>query len=84
MRRKNTKGKKQKPPKELPPLEFRSDDGFKILVGRNNIQNDKLSLKTAGKSDIWLHTQKIPGSHVVIFGEGREISDLSVEKLKVK
>ena len=46
---KKIKGKKQKPPKELPPLEFRSDDGFRILVGRNNIQNDKLSLKTAGK-----------------------------------
>lgn len=77
---KNTKGKKQKAPKELPPLEFRSDDGFKILVGRNNIQNDKLSLKTAGKNDMWLHTQKTPGSHVVIFGEGKEISDLAIEQ----
>lgn len=80
---KNTKGKKQKAPKELPPLEFRSDDGFKILVGRNNLQNDKLSLKTAGKNDMWLHTQKIPGSHVVIFGEGKEISDLSIEQAAV-
>lgn len=77
---KNTKGKKQKPPKELPPLEFRSDDGFRILVGRNNIQNDRLSLKTAGKNDMWLHTQKIPGSHVIIFAEGKEISDLSIEQ----
>ncbi len=77
---KNTKGKKKKPPKELPPYEFRSDDGFRILVGRNNVQNDKLSLKTANKNDMWLHTQKIPGSHVIIFGDGNEISDLSIEQ----
>lgn len=80
---KNTKGKKQKPPKELPPIEFKSSDGFKILVGRNNVQNEKLSLKTASKNDMWLHTQKIPGSHVVIFGEGREISDEAIEQAAV-
>lgn len=80
---KNTKGKKQKPPKELPPLEFCSDDGFKILVGRNNTQNDKLSLKTAAKNDMWLHTQKIPGSHVIIVSDGKEISDLSIEQAAV-
>lgn len=80
---KNTKGKKQKPPKELPPIEFKSSDGFKILVGRNNAQNEKLSLKTASKNDMWLHTQKIPGSHVVIFGEGREISDEAIEQAAV-
>lgn len=80
---KNIKGKKQKPPKELPPLEFCSSDGFRILVGRNNAQNEKLSLKTAIKSDMWLHTQKIPGSHVIIMGEGREISDESIEEAAV-
>lgn len=80
---KNTKGKKQKPPKELPPIEFKSSDGFKILVGRNNVQNEKLSLKTAAKNDMWLHTQKIPGSHVVIFGEGREISDEAIEQAAI-
>ncbi len=80
---KNIKGKKQKPPKELPPMEFRSSDGYKILVGRNNVQNEKLSLKTATKNDMWLHTQKIPGSHVIILGEGREISDQSIEDAAV-
>ncbi len=80
---KNLKGKKQKPPKELPPVEFKSGDGFKILVGRNNAQNEKLSLKTAAKNDMWLHTQKIPGSHVVIFGEGRDISDEAIEEAAV-
>ena len=80
---KNLKGKKQKPPKELPPIEFMSSDGFRILVGRNNIQNDKLSLKTAAKNDMWLHTQKIPGSHVIIVGDGKEISDESIEEAAV-
>lgn len=80
---KNLKVKKQKPPKELPPMEFRSSDGYKILVGRNNVQNEKLSLKTAAKNDMWLHTQKIPGSHVIILGEGREISDQSIEDAAV-
>ncbi len=80
---KNIKSKKQKPPKELPPLEFRSSDGYRILVGRNNAQNEKLSLKTALKNDMWLHTQKIPGSHVIIFGDGREISDESIEEAAI-
>ena len=77
---KNTKCKKQKPPKELPPMEFMSDDGFRILVGRNNVQNDKLSLKTANKHDMWLHTQKSPGSHVIICSDNKEISNLAIEQ----
>ena len=60
------------------PMEYRSSDGFKILVGRNNVQNDKLSLKTAAKSDMWLHTQKIPGSHVIICAEGGEIPETTL------
>lgn len=80
---KNIKGKKQKQPKELPPLEFRTSDGFRVLVGRNNVQNDKLSMKVASKSDMWLHTQKIPGSHVIIFGDGRDISDEAIEEAAV-
>ena len=64
-----------KQPKLLPPMEYRTTDGFRVLVGRNNMQNDKLSLKTAQKSDMWLHTQKIPGSHVIIVSDGKEISD---------
>ena len=80
---KNTKAKKQKPPKELPPYEFETSDGFRVIVGRNNIQNDRLSLKTARKTDMWLHTQKIPGSHVIICGDGKEISDLAIEEAAV-
>ena len=61
-----------KAPKAAPPLKFRSSDGFEILVGRNNIQNDKLTLKTARPDDMWLHTQNIPGSHVIIRAEGAD------------
>ncbi len=64
-----------KQPKLLPPMEYRTTDGFRVLVGRNNMQNDRLSLKTAAKSDMWLHTQKFPGSHVIIVSDNREISD---------
>ena len=64
-----------KAPKPLAPMEYESSDGFTILVGRNNEQNDRLSLKTASKNDIWLHTQKFPGSHTVIVTEGREVPE---------
>lgn len=71
------KGQKHKE-KPLPPLEFRSTDGYRILVGRNNVQNDNLTLRFASKSDIWLHTKNIPGSHVIILAEGRAISDAAI------
>lgn len=80
MKQKDSKNKTQK---TLPPKKFMSSDGFTILVGRNNIQNDKLSLKTARGNDMWLHTQKIHGSHVIIVSEGREISDLAIEQAAV-
>ncbi|MDR2712721.1 MAG: NFACT family protein [Clostridiales bacterium] len=62
-----------KPEESLPPLSFVSQDGYTILVGRNNRQNDKLTLKIADKKDIWLHAQKIPGSHTIIVSNGRII-----------
>lgn len=58
--------KKQKQPKKSKPEEFYSSDGTLILVGRNNLQNDQLTLRTARKTDIWLHAKDIPGSHVII------------------
>ncbi len=77
------KDSKNKNQKTLPPKKFISDDGFTILVGRNNIQNDKLSLKTARGNDMWLHTQKIHGSHVIIVSDGKEISDLAIEQAAI-
>ncbi len=70
-----SKGKKQKNEAALPPLEFRSQSGFKILVGRNNKQNDKLTLKQADKNDLWFHTKDIPGSHTIIITQGNTVDD---------
>lgn len=61
---------KQRKTAALPPMAFQSSDGYKILVGRNNLQNDKLSLKTAAKNDLWFHTKEIPGSHVILCCNG--------------
>ena len=54
------------------PMEFRSSSGLRISVGKNNSQNDLLTTKLAYRSDIWLHTQKIHGSHVILWLEGGE------------
>ena len=54
------------------PLRYRSGEGYEILVGRSNLQNDVLTTKTARKGDIWLHVQKIHGSHVIISCDGRQ------------
>lgn len=52
------------------PMEFRSSTGMRISVGKNNTQNDLLTCKLAGKNDIWFHTQKIHGSHVILWTDG--------------
>ncbi len=56
-------------------LRFTSSDGFEILVGRNNAQNDRLTLHTARGKDLWFHVQKAPGSHVVVMSRGEDIPD---------
>ncbi len=65
---------------QLPPKEFQSTDGFAILVGRNNRQNDRLTLKTAAKTDVWLHTKDIHGSHVIIRAEGQPVSETAIRQ----
>ncbi len=54
---------------------YTSKDGFTILVGRNNAQNDKLTLKTARGKDWWFHVKNAPGSHVVVLSEGKDVSN---------
>ncbi len=71
---------KVKQPKALPPIEYMSSDGYKILVGRNNRQNDELTLKTAEKTDIWLHVQGFTGSHVIISAMGGEVPFETIEQ----
>lgn len=62
------------------PLHFVSSDGFSILVGRNNRQNEILTMKTSKKEDFWLHVKGIPGSHVIIRTEGRPVTEKTLEE----
>ena len=66
-----------KPQKQIKarPMEFRTGGGYKLLVGRNNIQNDRLTFKIAEKGDLWFHTKDIPGSHVIMVTDGDEPSE---------
>lgn len=74
---------KQKTVSSLPPKEYETTDGFRVLVGRNNLQNDKLSMKSSEKLDMWLHTKDYPGSHVIIVNKNGEISDRAIEEAAV-
>ena len=59
-------GKRRMKQSKLPPLQFTSTDGYPIYVGRNNRQNEELTFKLARKDDLWLHAQKMHGSHVIV------------------
>ncbi len=74
---------RKKLPAPLGPHEFVSDDGFTILVGRNNVQNDRLTLNTAKGSDIWLHTKNISGSHVIVQANGQMVPDQTLEQAAI-
>lgn len=73
LRKQKTNGKDRSKPQG--PMRFVSSNGYEILVGRSNAQNDELTLKTARRRDVWLHTQKIHGSHVIIRAEDTEPDD---------
>lgn len=75
-------GKVRKNIKEIvsKPLHFKSSDGFDIYVGRNNRQNEILTMKTARKEDLWFHTKIIPGSHVIIRTNGIKVPESSMEE----
>jgi predicted ribosome quality control (RQC) complex YloA/Tae2 family protein len=77
-RRKSSSSKKKddKPS----PVRYKSSDGIYIYAGKNNIQNDYLTLKLASSKDLWLHTRNIPGSHVVIRKLTKSIPDTTIEE----
>ena len=77
-----SRGKTKIRPKEevSSPNKFVSADGFIIYAGKNNRQNDRLTLKTAAPNDIWLHTKQIPGAHVVISADKKEVPDTTIEQ----
>ena len=62
------------------PMSFMTYDGFEVLVGRSNLQNDELTTKTGRRTDYWLHTQKIHGSHVILRCDGLEPSEQAIEQ----
>lgn len=70
--RKNPGGTKKTPSK---PLTFRTTGGYRLLCGKNNVQNEQISFKVAGKSDWWFHVKNAPGSHVVLLSDGEEPSE---------
>ncbi len=72
--KKQGRGKKEKS-RPAAPWEFCTSSGLRVLAGRNNRQNDKLTLKDADRRDLWLHTQKIHGSHVILRCAGRTPSE---------
>lgn len=82
LRKKGPAPKKGKETK-LAPKRYRSDDGFLILVGRNNVQNDQLTLKDARGRDVWFHTKNIPGSHTIVVSDGQEVPDSTLNQAAI-
>lgn len=72
--------KKNKKSTESTPRHYISSDGYDIYIGKNNKQNDYLTLKFASKDDIWLHTKDIPGSHVIIKTKGEEVPETTLDE----
>jgi predicted ribosome quality control (RQC) complex YloA/Tae2 family protein len=54
---------------------FRTSGGFRVLCGKNNLQNEHITHKVAEKNDYWFHAKGVPGSHVIMITEGREPSE---------
>ena len=75
--------RKKEKVKAQAPLRFVSTDGKEILVGRSNLQNDELTTKLGRRTDTWLHTQKIHGSHVIIRCEGEAPGARCIEEAAV-
>ncbi len=76
LKKRKTTGKPTK--SKLGPTSYTTTEGFRVLVGRNNVDNDILTFKTASPKDIWFHTKDIPGSHVILFLDGKILSDLAI------
>ena len=77
------KGQRRQKLPVLAPMEFRSSRGFRILAGRNNRQNEQITLKMAGRGDIWLHAQHVPGSHVLIVSGGLQPDEETIREAAV-
>lgn len=80
IRSKPSGGKKRPERSKSKPLHYISSDGFDIYVGKNNIQNEELTFKFASGNDWWFHAKKMPGSHVIVKTDGRELPDSTFEQ----
>lgn len=78
-----TTADKKKNPKALKPMRFKTRDGFTVWVGRNNLMNDRLTMKTAKNYDTWFHVQDSAGSHVICETSGAEITDEAIHDCAV-
>ena len=77
VRRRQKAAQRKKKGAGAEPLKYTLSDGTQVLVGRNNIENDWLTMKFASKTDVWMHTKDIPGSHVIVrLEDGRNVNDL--------
>lgn len=77
VRRRQKATQRKKKGARLEPLKYTLSDGTPVLIGRNNIENDWLTMKFASKTDVWMHTKDIPGSHVIVrLEDGRNVNDL--------
>ncbi len=74
------KGHEKKQKIKSQPFHYRSSDGFDIYIGKNNYQNEELTFKLANGGDWWFHAKKMPGSHVVVKTEGKELPDRTFEE----
>ena len=77
---KNGKKKQQKVKLKNTPLHYLSSDGYHLYVGKNNLQNDELTFQFATNADWWFHAKGIPGSHVILKSDGKEIPDRTYEE----
>lgn len=79
IKEKGRKKTKKSAPKALPPYRYQSPNGFDLYVGRNNRQNDQLTLKTANKEDLFFHAQGIAGAHVILRTGGKTPDSADIE-----
>ncbi|MDO5702432.1 MAG: NFACT RNA binding domain-containing protein [Lachnospiraceae bacterium] len=80
IRKKDPDRKGARRPAKSAPYMYISSDGFTMLVGKNNYQNEELSFKIADGNDWWFHAKGAPGSHVIVKTGGRELTDRAYEE----
>lgn len=83
LKRKRKNKKNLKKVKKIEPLEYISDDGYLILCGKNNFQNEQISFRIGAKDDSWFHVQGFHGAHVVVIGNGDIISELTCRQAAI-